>query len=354
MSIDLTKVMIIFPSYNPREGTHLPYWYKVFERSGKKLSLAIVFESGQNQVQISNLSQVQVQRFTQKPFNLVERTVIILRLILSGYRNIYIHYSLYSFVIAWLLRPMFGLKIYLWDCERYRRISSNRLLVWAIRQSDVLVTGGQSIAKAYRQVFKLGDKPILVVSNYVNKIKAQKMGLERSNKHILFVHHLSPRKGSRELPEIISQLLTSRRDLVFHIVGSGPDKNWLETQTKKYQQQVLFYGQIDRCKVAGLMSSCDLLIMPSRSEGFPRVILEAMLYGLPFVSFDVGNVAELSGKLQTDYIVPVGEVKQFVNTCVKLLNYNKVNILVAQNKARTKEYNLERSSREFVELFSKD
>jgi glycosyltransferase involved in cell wall biosynthesis len=53
--------------------------------------------------------------------------------------------------------------------------------------------------------------------------------------------------------------------------------------------------QTDRQTLIGAYQQADVFVMPSEIEAAPVVLLEAMAAGLPWVSFEVGNVAELSG-----------------------------------------------------------
>lgn len=345
------KVIVIFPKYFIHDGSHFPYWYRVFEVAGTSLDLAVLFESGQIPVKIKNLNRCYLQRVQSKPINLCERLVVLLYWIFLGYKKIYIHYSLYSFLLVWLLRPILGLKIYLWDCELYSELPSNKLLVWAIRQTDVLVTGSQMIAQNYREVFKLGKKEIKVVPNYVEPVDVVPLKLDANKQHILFVHHLSPRKGSRELPAIIKEVLDQKSKVIFHLVGSGPDFTWLKSNCRQYGGSVKLYGQLTLPEVAAMMKAAKLLILPSLAEGFPRVILEAMLYQLPFVSYDVGNVFELAGKNQKDFIVKTGDRAAFSRKVVELLNYPQLPALISQNKHQLKRYTLKAAKRAYTNLF---
>jgi glycosyltransferase involved in cell wall biosynthesis len=66
-------------------------------------------------------------------------------------------------------------------------------------------------------------------------------------------------------------------------VGDGPDLEWLQLKIEnlKLKIHVTFYSSLPHSQAMSLLQSCDYFIMPSRSEGFPRVILEAMLYKIP-------------------------------------------------------------------------
>ncbi len=65
-------------------------------------------------------------------------------------------------------------------------------------------------------------------------------------------------------------------------------------------------GQIPNRDISSYYQIADLFLMPSRGEGFPRVLLEAMACGCPPLSFDVGGVAE---------ILPSDSLKQLLVSC---------------------------------------
>ena len=102
-----TKVAVIFPKYEIDDSSHYPYWYPVFEQAGKTLDLVVLFETGKSKPHIGNIKSL-VQNWQIKPFNLIERTIKLLAFRLQGYRNFYIHYSLYSFFLAKIITKIFG------------------------------------------------------------------------------------------------------------------------------------------------------------------------------------------------------------------------------------------------------
>ena len=76
----------------------------------------------------------------------------------------------------------------------------------------------------------------------------------------------------------------------FVIVGDGPDLNSLRNQSK-LTDRVLFLGRRD--DVPNLLAASNAFILPSRWEGMPNVVLEAMAAGLPVVATQVEGVSEL-------------------------------------------------------------
>lgn len=247
-----------------------------------------------------------------------------------------------------------GGKTYLWDCEYYENKPTNRLLIAALKLTDVLVTGHNKIAKQYKKILKMPDKDVRVVRNWVIDGN-ESLELRTNKKNILFVHHLSPRKGSRQLPEIIEKVLAKRADFNFTIVGDGPDLGFIKDwkNTSKFGKAVNLKGRLPLSEVKKEYLKADVFILPSQSEGFPRVILEAMKYGVPYVATDVGCVWEISPAKQKALIVKNGNINLFIKNILKLKNLKSDQLMQIKhaNLKQVKKYSLEKSVEEFTKLF---
>jgi glycosyltransferase involved in cell wall biosynthesis len=79
----------------------------------------------------------------------------------------------------------------------------------------------------------------------------------------------------------------------------------------------------NRCEVALLMSAADCLLMTSHSEGSPQVIKEAMAFGLPIVSVDVGDVAELTAGVEGCYVADDRTVDTLAGLLSQALAFGK-------------------------------
>jgi len=346
------KLLVVFPKADYQDSTHYPYWYRVFEKAGKTLDIYVLFESGNKDFLLPNC-KVRIQRWQLKPFNLIERYYLLLRFRFKGFNQAYIHASIWGSILAKLA----GYKTYLWDCEYYDQLPENSLHRFAIRFADVLVTGHEKIAQRYRELLKLENKPIKIVSNWV-EIKTQSSKLKvqnKKNKTILFLHHLSSRKGSRLLPKIIKKTIAQRKDVHFRIVGDGPDINWLKEEISKFdlQEYVTLVGAVSKQIALQEFLTADLFIMPSLREGFPRVILEAQAAGLPYVAFDTGCVRDISPKNVYKYIIELKDLSQFIQAIFILLKLDQKekNHLANSLLENVSKYNLDHSVKQFNSLF---
>lgn len=115
---------------------------------------------------------------------------------------------------------------------------------------------------------------------------------------LLFVGNLLPVKNPHLTLQAVARLATdlpASRQPLLAIIGTGPMQAELEAAAADLDiaQRVRWLGRQPSERVATFMQAADLLLMSSRNEGLPNVILEAQACGLPVVSTDVGGIAEL-------------------------------------------------------------
>lgn len=105
-----------------------------------------------------------------------------------------------------------------------------------------------------------------------------------------FVGRLNEEKGLEDLLRAVA-LLKNRCLLELHIAGSGPDQMMIEAlaQHLGIASTLNFSGWVD--DIQSWMKTVDLIIVPSRSESFGIVVLEAAAYGCPTIATEVSGPA---------------------------------------------------------------
>jgi glycosyltransferase involved in cell wall biosynthesis len=119
------------------------------------------------------------------------------------------------------------------------------------------------------------------------------------------IGRLSPEKGVDIFLDACVRLRQQNVEFNAIIAGDGPDRSALERQAGLLAPNVVFAGHVE--DVAALYENIDLLVIPSRSEGLPNVLLEAIGHDLPVVSTDVGAIAEVLADPVAGLIVPAGD-----------------------------------------------
>ncbi|HEY9722880.1 MAG TPA: glycosyltransferase [Oscillatoriaceae cyanobacterium] len=134
------------------------------------------------------------------------------------------------------------------------------------------------------------------------RVRAE-LGLESDTPLILGVGRLSEEKGFCTMLEALAILARLNPRVHAAIAGDGPLRGELEARARALGlSQLHFLGR--RADVARLMGAADALCLPSRAEGLPLALLEAMACRLPIVASDVGGVHEAVVDGVTGWLVP--------------------------------------------------
>ena len=160
-----------------------------------------------------------------------------------------------------------------------------------------------------RDVFrrKVGDPGprARVVHNGVAPAEFEPIVADPSAADLVFVGELRMLKGVDVLIEAMARLKQDGRRLSATIVGDGPDRAAFEAQVRAQDVagSVRFVGaQPARSAFAG----GRLLVVPSRAESLPYIVLEAAAAGLPLITTRVGGIPEIFGS-QSAELVPPGD-----------------------------------------------
>ena len=107
-----------------------------------------------------------------------------------------------------------------------------------------------------------------------------------------------PRKGTEIVIAALSQILDKYPAAQLDVVGGGSLLNELKTQVQSLglEKNVAFHGKLEQKSVINLMKKAHVFCFPtSASEGFPKVVLEALACGLPVVTTKVSVLPQLIG-----------------------------------------------------------
>lgn len=153
----------------------------------------------------------------------------------------------------------------------------------------------------------------------------------------VFVGWVVPTKGVTELVTAWSSLDAPDWRLV--VAGPGDPTYVAELRSMLARSDsVEFVGEVDHDEALRLIASADLFVLPSHTEGFPNVILEAMALGRPTVATDVGAV----GSMLADgcgVVVPARGVESLGDALSDLLSDPESRRLIGA-AARRKAHNL--------------
>ena len=129
-------------------------------------------------------------------------------------------------------------------------------------------------------------------------------------------------KGTDYLPKVARALEDmGYQNFEFIVIGDGPDRLVTERLCEQLKVSHLFTFLGWRSDIQQLVSSLDILILPSRFESFGLAALEALAMGVKVVGFDVGGVSESVGGCSDAWLVQPGDVTIMAQTIVSVLTH---------------------------------
>jgi glycosyltransferase involved in cell wall biosynthesis len=165
-----------------------------------------------------------------------------------------------------------------------------RAYVDGVKNAEFLIVTGTFL---FNELSPLNENCERVVPMFnVNKADVVENKNFNEVKNLIYVGRLDYDKGVEDLINAISILHKKEEPFFLRIVGTG-EKHYVSKLEKFIDEQgirncVKLYGRIDKKDVlVALYKSSDIFVFPSHHEGFPRVVYEAMTFGLPIVATDI-------------------------------------------------------------------
>jgi glycosyltransferase involved in cell wall biosynthesis len=230
---------------------------------------------------------------------------------------------------------------------------------FATARADRFVCVSQSVSEFYRRR-GFASEQLVVIPNGVDLARWQtsapadrkEFGFAANRRLLLYVGRLDRQKGLdglfRQLGGLFDEL--PEHDLV--LVGAGPDREALERQadTKKLRGRVHFLGWRD--DVPALLAASDMLVLPSRWEGMPNVVLEAMAAGKPVVATQSEGTVELLGLTALEQTVAVGDWDGLAGFIKRIaLDPALAQSLSEKNRRRAAQFSLDTMVERYVRLY---
>lgn len=271
--------------------------------------------------------------FEHPPYNLALSVAIHTVTEQHGLDLLHAHYAVPHATSAWLAKEMLdrpGFRIVTTlhgtDITLVGQDPSFRAITqFSIQKSDGLTAVSEYLRRETVQHFDIEPDAIRVIPNFVDLEKYDRKAYpcHRSKFSIAgekIVTHISNFRGVKRVVDVVRIFSRIHRQVPARLllVGDGPDRGKVEhtAECEGVADRVFFLGK--QSSVAELLACSDLFLLPSESEAFGLVALEAMACGVPVVATRVGGVPEVvsagAGRL-----APVGDIEAMASAGVELL-----------------------------------
>lgn len=229
------------------------------------------------------------------------------------------------------------------------------------RRASKVVCVSQSVADFCRERGFPAEK-LAVIPNGVDverfasarPIDLTTLGLPPGRKAIVFVGRLHVQKDLHELiaatPDLFPKL--PNHDLL--VVGDGSQRDALERLAGELglASRVHFAGW--RADVPEILAAADMLVLPSRWEGMPNVVLEAMAAGKPAVATAAEGVLELLGERASKQVAPVGDLQTFCERILQIAQDSQLSAKLGKtNQQRVlAEFSLQQMVQKYERIYA--
>ncbi|MEX2112355.1 MAG: glycosyltransferase [Pirellulales bacterium] len=194
-----------------------------------------------------------------------------------------------------------------------------RVARWADKWVERHVCVSQMVSEFSRLAGGLPAHKLVVIPNGVDatrfsvdgRVRPSDLGIAADRRLITFIGRLDEQKNLAWLLELTPGVLEAQGAHDLLLVGVGPQRARLQQQAARLgiARRVHFTGF--RSDVPEILAASDVLVLPSRWEGMPNVVLEAMAAGKPVVATDVEGVSEALGPGAAQQAVRVGHAEAF-------------------------------------------
>ena len=193
-----------------------------------------------------------------------------------------------------------------------------RLASAAARRADAVIAVSSASADHLSRLAAISRSAIEVIPNGIDIAQFDRSDLSRKRSElrrrigvlpaesmVLVIAALRRGKGHEVLIEAWPDLHRRLRGVRVVFVGGGARQAELEARCRRLGAAVTFLGWRD--DIAELLTASDIVVLPSFSEAYPTVLMEAAAAGRPVVATLVGGVAEIVDHGRTGLLVPPGD-----------------------------------------------
>ena len=178
-----------------------------------------------------------------------------------------------------------------------------RLMLWIACRSSLVIVLSHHLEKVAKRhgARKIKIVPIYGIDMTIFKPKSKRINFGTDKNIILTTARLCPEKGVEYVLEAVSKI----NDVFLVMVGPGNSKELNDIITRlNIRDRVKVIGEVDPVSIADYYNSCDVFILPSKTEGLGFSSGEAMACKKPVIASNVGGVSDMVIDGKTGILVP--------------------------------------------------
>jgi N-acetyl-alpha-D-glucosaminyl L-malate synthase BshA len=204
-------------------------------------------------------------------------------------------------------------------------------VTFSINKSDFVTSVSQSLKDDTLKLFNIKNE-IQVIPNFIELDKIQKEDKPPCQRSVMananerIITHISNFRKVKRIPDIIKIFYAIQKEIPSKLmmVGDGPEKEKAEQlcQELGILDKVIFFGNSN--EIDTILCQTDLFLLPSKTESFGLVALEAMACGVPVISSNAGGLPEVNKDGFSGYLSEVGDIQGMAENAIAILKNDDV------------------------------
>lgn len=169
--------------------------------------------------------------------------------------------------------------------------------------------------------------------SHIEKLKEEKRILKIGTSAAVDV----PYKGQEYVIRAIGQLMKEGIVFEYHLIGRGDDGRLRQIAKEEgVEESVVFHGSLPHDEVFAFLDNMDIYIQPSKQEGLPRAMIEAMSRGCLCMGSNIAGIPEL---IDAEYLFNKGDAKK-IAAILKQITLEKLAAQAKKNYEEAKDYDV--------------
>ncbi|MCL4146554.1 UNVERIFIED_CONTAM: hypothetical protein GTU68_001606 [Idotea baltica] len=199
-------------------------------------------------------------------------------------------------------------------------------VTFSINKSDAVTTVSKSLKEDTLRLFDIKNK-ISVVPNFIDlekynhKFTDCQRGMMATDDEKI-ITHISNLRPVKRVQDVISVFYNIQKEMPAKLmfIGEGPEKEKVELQCQELGilDKVVFFGRSN--EIDKILCFSDLFLLPSLTESFGLVALEAMASGVPVISTNTGGLPEVNIHGVSGFLSNVGDVEEMTKNALYILS----------------------------------
>ena len=224
-------------------------------------------------------------------------------------------------------------------------------LVKSVESLDCFVLVSKELQEFYSKIVK---PKCIYIPNSLDEYPKEKSSLEDNN--IISVGRLSKEKGFIDLIEVFYLVNKMYPNWKLNIVGDGPERIEIENKINNLnlKDKVILHGFQDKKYINKLLKKSSIYVMPSYTESFGIVLLEAFSYGIPCISFENSGAKEIISNNWDGYLIKERNKEQMAKKICELIKDKNRRIIMGNNGyKKSLKYDIKKVIQEWINLIER-